>query len=331
MDELTPKEPQTPETPQEPIMTEEAIVSETPVAPAAPKKSFKPMILIGLLILAVAVASFSAGTFFGKSKDEVVASVNGNNITKSQLYNELVKQGGPDALNSLITDKIIQLEVAKQKITVSQDEIQKELDNLIKSQGGQDAFNQALAQYGYTQDQINQNIVKTLQIQKLLEPGITITDADMKSYFEENKESYNTPEQVKASHILVDSEAKAQEVKSKLAAGADFAEMAKEYSIDPGTKDKGGELGFFSKGSMVPEFENVAFSLEVGKISDPVKTDYGYHIIKVEEKQPAKIATYEESKNQVKEAILNSKLQEAYSTWMQAKQSEYKIVNNLEK
>lgn len=332
MDELKPQESQIAEEPQAIEQPQTIEVPQASETPEAPKKGFKPMHLIAVIvIIAVAAASFSAGIFFNKSKDEVVASVNGSNITKSELYDAMVTQAGPDALNSLISDKIIQLEVAKQKITVSQDEIQKELNNLIQSQGGQDAFNQVLAKYGYTQDQINKNIVKTLEIQKLLEPGITITDADMKSYYDENKESFGTPEQVKASHILVDSETKAQEVESKLAAGADFAEMAKEYSIDPGSKDNGGELGFFGKGDMVPEFENVAFSLEAGKISDPVKTQFGYHIIKVEEKQPAKVSTFEENKDKIREAILNTKMQDAYSTWMQAKLSEYKIVNNLEK
>nr|WP_303740754.1 peptidylprolyl isomerase [Lutispora saccharofermentans] len=163
----------------------------------------------------------------------------------------------------------------------------------------------------------------------MLEPGITITEDEMKNYFEENKDTFNEEEQVKASHILVDTEEKALEVKNKLSAGEDFAEMAKQYSTDTGNKDQGGELGFFSRGDMVKEFEDAAFSMEIGKVSDPIKTEYGYHIIKVEEKKPAKEANYEESKAQVKETLLDQKLSAAYDTWLQDKYEEYKIDNLL--
>ena len=187
-----------------------------------------------------------------------------------------------------------------------------------------------MASYGYTLDNVKEELGMNLKIKKLLEPSISITEDEMKSYFEQNKTNYDVAEQVKVSHILVDTEEKAKEVKSKLASGSDFAELAKQYSTDANTKDAGGEIGYISKGDMAQEFEAAAFSLEVGKISDPVKTDDGYQIIKVEDKKAAKAATYEDSKADVKEALLNEKMQSAYETWLQAKYSEYKIVNYLE-
>ena len=131
--------------------------------------------------------------------------------------------------------------------------------------------------------------------------------------------------------ILVADEAKAKEVKAKLAAGGDFAALAKEYSTDESNKEQGGDLGFFSKGQMVPEFENAAFSMKIGDISEPVKTEFGYHIIKVTDKKEAKAATYEESKAQIKDIIMAEKLPTTFDTWMQGKYSEYKIENLLEK
>ncbi|NRK74193.1 foldase, partial [Salmonella enterica subsp. enterica serovar Typhi] len=167
-------------------------------------------------------------------------------------------------------------------------------------------------------------------VTKILEPSIEITDDEIKTYFEDNKESLDTPEQVEASHILVEDEETAKEVKKKLDEGGDFAELAKEYSTDTQTKESGGELGYFSSGQMVEEFDKAAFAMDVDEISDPVKTDYGYHIIKVTGKQEAKEATLEESKDQIKETLLDQKVQEQASTWLSEATAKYKIENKLE-
>jgi foldase protein PrsA len=259
-----------------------------------------------------------------KTEDNVVGRVGDLTITKDELYDVLVKQNGQAALDSLVADKIIELEVKKQNINITKEDIQKEIDKMVESNGGQEAFDQALLNYGYTMDDINKNVEKNLVIMKLLGSSIEVTEDEMKAYFEEKKDTFNVKEQVNASHILVETEEKAKEVKEKLNAGGDFAELAKEYSTD-GSASLGGNLGFFSRGDMVKEFEDTAFSLEVGKVSDPVKTEFGYHIIKVIEKKAAKEANYEENKEQIKDTILNEKLPTEYNTWIEKKYTEYKI------
>jgi len=182
-----------------------------------------------------------------------------------------------------------------------------------------------LEYYGITEDRLKEDIELNLYVNKLLEPKIKITENEMKNYFEENKDDFKQEEQVKASHILVDDEETAKEIKQKLDNGEDFAELAKKYSTDPTTKDKGGDLGYFTKGKMEKEFENAAFSLKVGEISNPVKTQYGYHIIKVVDKKEGKEANYEESKEEIKEKLFEEKLPDAYQSWIEEKMKEYNV------
>jgi len=114
----------------------------------------------------------------------------------------------------------------------------------------------------------------------------------------------------------VGTEEEAKEILAQLQSGADFAELAKEHSTDTASKEKGGDLDYFTRGEMTAEFEKAAFSLPVGQISDVVKTDYGYHIIKVTDKQPAKEATLEESREKVREQLFNEKISARMSKWL---------------
>ena len=283
-----------------------------------------------VLVLAIGLSLIAAAC--GKqTSSEVVARVNNENITKDELYEYLVKESGDSALNTLIANKIIELEAKKQNIKVTDDDIEAEIDKFAEQYGGRETFEQFLEFYGTPIDELKENIRINLTLEKLLEPSIEIKEDEIKTYFEENKESFGEKEQVKASHILVDSEEKANEVKAKLQAGEDFAALAKEYSTDTSNNENGGDLGYFARGKMVKEFEEAAFSMDIGQISDPVKTEFGYHIIKVEDKKPAKEATYEESKDEIKDILFQEKLPSAYQTWMQEKMNDYNIEILLEK
>jgi len=138
-----------------------------------------------------------------------------------------------------------------------------------------------------------------------------VSAEDIQRNYEDNKEQYSTPEQVRASHILLKTEGKdeaavkkqAEDLLAKMKAGADFAKLATEYSEDEGSKVKGGDLDFFGKGRMVPEFDKVAFSMKPGEISDLVKSQFGYHIIKVTDKKPATTKTLDEVRAQIEDQI----------------------------
>lgn len=283
-----------------------------------------------VLIILVLLITMSISLSFALKKDEAVAKFNGEAISKDELYSEMVEQYGAATIDKIISEKILAAEAKKQKVNVTDSELNSEVEKLKESYGGEEAFNQALAGNNTTLAFLKQDLKNYLIIKQLLEPDIKITDEEMKAYFDENKDSFAVAEQIKASHILVADEKTANEVKQKINDGGDFAELANEYSTDESTKDSGGDLGYFAKGTMVTEFDDVAFGLAVEEVSKPVKTEYGYHIIKVEAKKKAKEANYNESKAEIKETLLDQKIDSEYTTWLEDKKKSYDIENTLE-
>ncbi|TRZ36240.1 foldase [Niallia circulans] len=278
------------------------------------------IVLIALIVVAVILVQ----------KSNTVASVEGEKITQNDLDEALNKQYGTSILQTLIANKVVDLEAEKEKIKVTDKEQKAELDDLIESSGGEDAFNAALEANGASKADIEDELLRYLKIKKLLEPRIEITDDQIKSYFDENKASFDTPEQVEASHILVADEKTAKEVKKKLDDGEDFADLAKEYSTDTATKENGGELGYFSSGQMVEEFEKAAFSMDVDEISNPVETTNGWHIIKVTGHKDAVEAKLDDHKDEIKDTLFEQQMNTEYSTWLTEIQAKYDIDNKLD-
>ncbi len=169
-----------------------------------------------------------------------------------------------------------------------------------------------------------ENLLKSYAFSKVLD-SVKITEEEAKAYFDKNKERFDDPETMVAAHILVAEEDLANDIIKELNDGADFAELAQKHSTCPSAQ-MGGNLGEFGRGMMVPEFEEVAFGMEEGTISsEPVKTQFGYHIIKVDKKTPAVEADFEKSKDEVTNEALRVKQQEAYLEFIDKLSKEYDV------
>lgn len=289
-------------------------------------KSTKAYIWAGSILIIAGIMAFAMIS----SMDKTIASIDGEKINEDELYDALVAGYGADTLDLLITNKLVELEAEKAGIKIKDEEIQKEIDVMVESYGDEKSLKEQLEASGSSMDALKKDILVYLQTKKLVEPRITVTDDEISTYFEDNKDTFAQAEQVEASHILVEDEKTAKKVAKELAEGGDFAKLAAEYSTDTETADNGGSLGYFGKGDMVEEFEDVAFDLDINKVSDPVKTEYGYHIIKVTGKKEAKKANLEDSKEVIKETLLSERLQEEYPVWLAEVKKDHDITNKLE-
>jgi foldase protein PrsA len=289
-------------------------------------RSTKAYIWAGSILIIAGIMAFAMIS----STDKTMASIDGEKINKDELYDALVAGYGADTLDLLITNKLVELEAEKAGIKIKDDEIQKEIDVMVESYGDEKSLKEQLEASGSSMEALKKDIVVYLQTKKLVEPRITVTDEEISTYFEDNKDTFAQAEQVEASHILVEDEKTAKKVAKEIADGGDFAKLAAEYSTDTETADNGGSLGYFGKGDMVEEFENVAFDLDINKVSDPVKSEYGYHIIKVTGKKEAKKANLEDSKDVIKETLLSERLQEEYPVWLAEVKKDHEITNKLE-
>jgi len=166
-------------------------------------------------------------------------------------------------------------------------------------------------------------ILTQVGITKIL-AGVTVTDQEVEDYYTANKANFKTEGAITAKHILVETEEKAAEIRTELENGKDFAEAAEEYSMCP-SKAEGGSLGQFSRGQMVPEFENAAYSLEVGVLSEPIRTQFGVHIIKVEGKQDDILKSFDEVKDSIKNNLLGERHNFKFLEYSESLKSKYYI------
>lgn len=222
-------------------------------------------------------------------------------------------------INQLITQNLLLQIAAKSNITADEEVVNQQFE-AVKQQRPDLAT-----------DRLKGLIQADFVIQKLLQQEVvskvTVTDEETQEFYDGRKDQFNEPEQVQASHILVmvKSEATQEEkdaarekieaILAQVKAGEDFAELAKEHSDCP-SKEKGGDLGFFAQGQMVKPFEDAAFALSDGEISDVVETQYGYHLIKVTGRKSQRQIPFDEVKDQIEQSLLKQKTDTEVNNWI---------------
>lgn len=240
-------------------------------------------------------------------------------------------------LDLLIDEEVYNQEGAKLNINITAAQITAEVNATIKRFPSQKDFDKALSDAGMTMQDLNdftKNRMITDAVNKKIVGTSTVTAKEIKDYYDKNTAQFKDPEKIKVSHILYSGDAaglqKAQEAIVKLNNGADFAELAKAESTDPSTKANGGDLGLVQKGVMAAEFETAAFALAPGEWTQaPVKTQFGYHVIKVFEKTPETQKTFDESKASIEQMLKSQKDSAKIKTWLDGVKKKDKIVKYI--
>lgn len=242
-------------------------------------------------MLALAATSVIALSACGTSSSDKIVTSKAGDITKEEFYNQMKTQAGKQVLNNMVMEKVL-----IKNYKVDEKEVDKKFDEMKKQVG--DQFDTLMKQQGLKEETVKNGVRASLAQEQAIEK--TITDKEL-------KENYK-PE-IKASHILVKDEATAKKVKEELGQGKSFEDLAKQYSEDTGSKEKGGDLGYFTAGKMVKEFEDAAYKMKKDEVSEPVKSQFGYHIIKVTDIKEQK--PFDEVKGDIKKDLVQKKTQDA--------------------
>lgn len=253
--------------------------------------------------------------------------------------------GYREILDQLIVDKLVARKASS--VEIKDADLEKEISQVKGQFPNEDAFKAAMQKEGETETSFRENVKRMLQQRQWMEQKVgdkaEVPAADVQKFYEQNKKEFEHPELVRASHILIltpeNADEKTVAEKKKAAEAAlvrvtkkkeDFTAVAKEVSEEPGAKQSGGDLSFFPKDRMVPEFANAAFGMDKGEISkEPVRTKFGWHIIKVTDKKPAGTMPFDEVKQQVTSYLKGAKQRDAIRSVIDSLRAEAKVENKL--
>lgn len=309
----------------------------------------------GVVCLLIALLALS---LVKRSSGDRVAVVDGSVITREYFDREMnrVKQGllnmgkplidsqlselKKEVLEQLINRELLYQESQRKGIGIGEAAVNEELEALKKGFPSEAEFKSALKEAKLSELEVKSQIERGLAIDEFITghfvERVTISDNEVRAYYESHPESFKQPEQVRASHILisVDPQAnsskrssarkKAEEIRQKLRKGEDFADLAKKFSQGP-SRAKGGDLGYFRRGQMTKPFEDAAFALMPGEVSDVVQTKFGYHLIKVFEKKPEATIAFEEIREVLGRYLTQEKVQNEVSLYIQKLKENAKV------
>ena len=244
-------------------------------------------------------------------ENKVLATISGVEITENDLNAIIMRY--PEDKRGMFNSEIGKKQLLEQMISF----------DLMHKLGSEMKINET-EEYKANLAQVEKDLITQLTINKVL-AEVTVTDEDAKKYYDEHKKEFEQPATVSAKHILVDNEELCSDVKNKIENGElSFEDAAKQYSTCP-SKEQGGNLGVFGRGMMVPEFEEAAFSLELEKVSEPVKTQFGYHLIKVDAKNEAKTSEFADVKNQIIQKLIQENQEKKYLDLIKELEAKYDV------
>lgn len=255
------------------------------------KKSFLTVTLAASVLVLAACSD--------NGESEVIITSDAGDVTKDELYEEMKTSIGEQAVQILMIEKVL-----AENYEVTDEEVNAEFESNKEELG--DSFDQFLTQNNQTEDSYKKVIRLNLLQEKALTEGVEVTDEEIQTQYERQGTELN------ARHILVADEETANSLKTELDEGADFAALAEENSTDTGSAANGGNLDWFGPGAMVPEFEEVAYGLEVDEISEPVASEFGFHIIQVLDTRPVEDQpALEDQEEDIRSEIALSKADQA--------------------
>ncbi len=305
---------------------------------------------VGTGALVAVLAAGAVAAWWARRIPAVAATVNGEPIYTAEVdryVREIGARFGVDfskgeaarqrqqvarsVLDQLIERTLILQEARRTGRLASDAAVEDRLRQIAAAFPSPEEFDRALRQQGVSRAELRERARFELTVRRILD-DLRVpapTDQEARAYFEAHREAFDEPERVRVRHVLVRTEAEARVALARLRAGESFAKVAKDLSQDPGTRERGGEVGLVAPGQTVPEFEQVAFRLKPGELSEPVRSSFGYHIVQVTEKLPAKKATWERVRQQVLDLLRENKRREAFEAWVKELRGRAKIAVHL--